>query len=265
MAGSTGLEPATLWIDSRGQPTAAPKRLVVSGQIKLREIDGHAPRRSTTRRNREGIRERHEPGYVRRGDSQSEAQLQDPAERDRTFLLGPSQPLRHPFHGWPDRFGFLDSTQAMFNPQGGPGDDLCAPPAPRYPVCISLVTAHTLTGDVPVQPALARPPQPITAPLALEPSDVAAVGHDFAPDSFVFGVVRKGASLVSREGDFGFSKENGEPPAGHDVELVNFSGKDERFSLEQSRFAFNCKQSDQLHDPDGAARCAKVYDQAFVA
>ena len=210
MAGSTGLEPATLWIDSRGQPTAAPKRLVVSGQIKLREIDGHAPRRSTTRRNREGIRERHEPGYVRRGDSQSEAQLQDPAERDRTFLLGPSQPLRHPFHGWPDRFGFLDSTQAMFNPQGGPGDDLCAPPAPRYPVCISLVTAHTLTGDVPVQPALARPPQPITAPLALEPSDVAAVGHDFAPDSFVFGVVRKGASLVSREGDFGFSKENGQ-------------------------------------------------------
>src|SRR2546428_4802900 len=27
------------------------------------------------------------------------------------------------FHGWPDRFGFLDSTQAVFNPVGGPGDD----------------------------------------------------------------------------------------------------------------------------------------------
>ena len=28
------------------------------------------------------------------------------------------------YHGWPDRFGFLDSTQAVFNPIGGPGDDL---------------------------------------------------------------------------------------------------------------------------------------------
>jgi len=27
------------------------------------------------------------------------------------------------YHGWPDRFGFLDSTQAVFNPVGGPGDD----------------------------------------------------------------------------------------------------------------------------------------------
>jgi len=45
---------------------------------------------------------------------------------------------------------------------------------------------------------------------------------------------------------------------------VNFSRPDERFHLEQSRFAFNCKQSDQFHDPDGAARCAKAYDQAFV-
>ena len=28
------------------------------------------------------------------------------------------------FHGWPDRFGFLDSTQSVFNPIGGGGDDL---------------------------------------------------------------------------------------------------------------------------------------------
>src|SRR5437660_1511914 len=168
------------------------------------------------------------------------------------------------FHGWPNRFGFLDSTQAVFNPQGGPGDDLCQPPNPPFPACIPLVTAHTPAGDVPVQPVLAFPPQPITAPLALEPADVAAVGHDFAPNSFVFGVVRKGASLVSREGDFGFSKENGEPAAGHDIELGNFSRHNERFALEQSRFAFNCKQSDQFHDPDGTPRCKEDYDQAFV-
>jgi len=165
------------------------------------------------------------------------------------------------YHGWPDRFGFLDSTQSVFNPTGGPGDDLCNPPNPDpFPACTPLVMAL----NPQVKPVLAFPPQPITAPLALEPADVAAVGHDFAPDSFVFGVVRKGASLVSREGDFGFAKDNGEPPAGHDIELVNFSRPGERFRLEQSRFAFNCRTADQFHDPDGAARCRVPYDQAFV-
>jgi len=150
------------------------------------------------------------------------------------------------YHGWPDRFGFLDSTQAVFNPVGGPGDDNPAAAAGK-----------------PVQPVLAFPPQAITAPLALEPADVAAVGLDFAPDSFVHGVVARGAVLVAREGDFGFSKENGEPPAGHDIELVNFSALGERFALEQSRFAFNCPQADQAHRPNGAAACKSIADQAF--
>jgi glucose/arabinose dehydrogenase len=186
---------------------------------------------------------------------------------DRLQLAQQNRDGSPDYHGWPDRFGFLDSTQAVFNPQGGPGDDLCQPPNPPYPQCIPLVTAHAPAGDVPVQPVLAHPPQPITAPLALEPADVAAVGHDFAPDSFVFGVVRRGASLVSREGDFGFSKENGEPAAGHDIELVNFAREGERFRLEQSRFAFNCKDTDQYHDAagtPGAPRCRGEYDQAFV-
>ncbi len=152
------------------------------------------------------------------------------------------------YHGWPNRFGFLDSTQAVFNPVGGPGDDNPA----------------AVVGK-PVQPVLAFPPQAITAPLALEPADVAAVGLDFAPDSFVHGVVRRGAALVSREGDFGFSKENGEPPAGHDIELVNFSAPGERFAMEQSRFAFNCPQADQTHQPDGAAACTSIADQAFTS
>ena len=173
------------------------------------------------------------------------------------------------YHGWPDRFGFLDSTQSVFNPTGGPGDDLCNPPNP--PTTGAACAAIVMAFNPQVKPTLAFPPQPITAPLALEPADVAAVGHDFAPDSFVFGVVRKGASLISREGDFGFAKDNGEPPAGHDIELVNFSRPGERFSLEQSRFAFNCRGaspahpiSDQYHDPDGTPRCKVPYDQAFV-
>ncbi len=137
------------------------------------------------------------------------------------------------YHGWPDRFGFLDSTQSVFNPVGGPGDDLCAPPS-SFPACIPVVVGN----DVPVQPVLMFPPQPITAPLALEPADVAVVGTDFVPKSFVGGVVKKGAALVAREGDFGFSASNGIPEAGHDVELVNFSNNGP-LQLSLSRFAFN--------------------------
>src|SRR5882724_4296043 len=29
------------------------------------------------------------------------------------------------YHGWPDRYGFLPTSQAVFNPLGGPSDDLC--------------------------------------------------------------------------------------------------------------------------------------------
>ena len=58
--------------------------------------------------------------------------------------------------------------------------------------------------DVPSRPSRVSS-QPITAPIALEPADVAAVGLDFVPDSFVRGVVQTGAALISREGDFGFS------------------------------------------------------------
>jgi glucose/arabinose dehydrogenase len=131
------------------------------------------------------------------------------------------------YHGWPDRFGFLDSTQALFNPVCGPGDDL-------FPDCAAILAL-----DIPVKPVLASPPQPITAPLALEPADVAAVGLDFVPNSFVTGPVRRGAALVAREGDFGFSAANGEPEAGHDIELVNFSGPGEPLQLQQTRFAHN--------------------------
>jgi glucose/arabinose dehydrogenase len=152
------------------------------------------------------------------------------------------------YHGWPDRFGFLDSTQAVFNPVGGPGDD-----NPGIDV-----------GN-PVRPVLSFPPQSITAPVALEPSDVAAVGLDFAPDSFAHGIVRKGAAFVGREGDFGFSKANGTPEAGHDIELVNFGRMGEPLRLEQTRFAFNCPAANQIRPPGQAARCTGGSEQAFVA
>jgi hypothetical protein len=57
-----------------------------------------------------------------------------------------------------------------------------------------------------VQPVLKFPPQPITVPLALEASDVAIVGLDFVPYSFVHDPVKRGTALAGREGDYGFSK-----------------------------------------------------------
>jgi hypothetical protein len=170
---------------------------------------------------------------------------------DRLQLARQNRDGTPDYHGWPDRFGDLDSTQAIYNPKGGPGDDLPPP----------LVLAM----DVPVRPVFAWFPQPPVSPLALEPTDVAAVGLDFAPDSFTGGVVKKGAALVSREGDFGFSPGNGEPEAGHDIELVNFSRPGEPLALYLSMFAFNCKAENQRHTPDGGPSCTAREDQAFAA
>ncbi|MFL5309428.1 MAG: hypothetical protein ACJ79H_03130 [Myxococcales bacterium] len=161
---------------------------------------------------------------------------------DRLQLAKQSSKGTPDFHGWPDRFGFLDSTQAIFNPQGGPADDLgeAARDNPR---------------TTPVKHSLAFPPQAPIAPLAIEPTDVAVVGPDFAPNSFVHGPLKPGAALVAREGDFGFSTRNGLPIVGHDIELVNFSGKGKSLRLELSRFAFNCRQGFQDHLPDGTPVC----------
>src|SRR6059036_3392260 len=154
---------------------------------------------------------------------------------DRLHLAQQNPDGSPDYHGWPDRFGFLDSTQAMFNPTGGPGDDLCNPPA--MPVFNAAACRAAITAaDVPVRHVLAFPPQAITAALALEPADVAIVGVDFVPDSFVHGPVRRGAALAGREGDFGFAAANGNPEEGHDIQLINFK---EPLQLQLQRFAFN--------------------------
>lgn len=156
------------------------------------------------------------------------------------------------YHGWPDRFGFLDSTQAVFNPEGGPADDL-------FPDVDAIKRE-----DVPVRHVLLFPPQEPVAPLAIEPADSAVVGIDFAPPSFVHGVVKQHAALVAREGDFGFSPENGKPAEGHDIQLVNFPNPDNPLQVQLQRFAFNCPQASQSHTPDGSPVCNTDTDQAFV-
>jgi hypothetical protein len=68
---------------------------------------------------------------------------------DRLQLAQQNKDGSPDYHGWPDRFGFLESTQAVFNPVGGPGDDFCGQPIPpnlAFPACIPNVLAN----DVPV-------------------------------------------------------------------------------------------------------------------
>jgi hypothetical protein len=164
------------------------------------------------------------------------------------------------YHGWPDRFGFLDSTQSVFDPIGGNGDDLCSPGG-----CTAADIARVKAENTPVRHVLAFPPQPPVAPLALQPADVANVGLDFAPKSFVHGVVKPNAVLLAREGDFGFSPANGTPNEGHDIELINFTKPGNPNELGLSRFAFNCPAGSHTHNPDGSPTCDVAVNQAFTA
>ena len=73
-------------------------------------------------------------------------------------------------------------------------------------------------------------------------------GIDFVPDSFAQGPVQRGAALYALEGDFGFSRANGDPEVGHEIKLLNFSKVSEPLQLQISRFVFN-----------------KTFEQAFVS
>jgi len=144
------------------------------------------------------------------------------------------------YHGWPDQYGFLPTTAAVYNPIGGPGDDLCVPDPSNPPsMCTPASLALILSQDVPIKPVLAFPPQEITAPLATEAPDSSFTGIDFVPNSFVRGSVKPGAALYSLEGDFGFSAGNGTPETGHEVKLINFSAPGKPIELEILRFAHN--------------------------
>jgi hypothetical protein len=131
------------------------------------------------------------------------------------------------YHGWPDRYGFLAASQAVFNPVGGASDDLCVFDASNPPsFCTPVSLATILKEDVPIADVLAGPPAPIVAPLAIEAADSSFTGIDFVPRSFVAGPVQGGAALYSLEGDFGFSSPNATDPApevGHEVKLMNFN------------------------------------------
>jgi hypothetical protein len=149
------------------------------------------------------------------------------------------------YHGWPDRYGFLPSSQAVFNPVGGPGDDLCVPANTPSGCTAASVALITQPGgpDTPIKDVLDHPPQQITSPLAIEAADSSFTGIDFVPKSFARDPVEDGAVLYSLEGDFGFSRANATDPApeaGHEVKLINFNARgDKPLALKIQRFAHN--------------------------
>jgi glucose/arabinose dehydrogenase len=162
------------------------------------------------------------------------------------------------YHGWPDRYGFLAASQAVFNPIGGASDDLCVfdpnnPPS----FCTPASLANILKFDVPIANVLAFRPAPIVAPVAIEAADSSFTGIDFAPRSFVGGPVLPGAALYSLEGDFGFSPPNSVAPApevGHEVKLINFN-QDPSGPLQLSfqNFAFNASGEQAFVSPGHTA------------
>jgi hypothetical protein len=184
------------------------------------------------------------------------------------------------YHGWPDRYGFLPASQAVFNPTGGPAEDLCVFDATNPPSnCTPASLAQILNEYVPLRDVLASPPQPITAPLAIEAAHSSFTGIDFVPRSFARGPVQQGAALYSLEGDFGFSPANATAPApevGHEVKLLNFGGGlGQPLALNLQRFAHNTTFEEAFPDgirgfnrptnvrfgPDG---CAYVADYGAV-
>jgi hypothetical protein len=153
------------------------------------------------------------------------------------------------YHGWPDRFGFLPSNLALFNPVGGPLDDLCVSDPTNPPsFCTPASLAQILKENIPVRDVLAFPPQQITVPLAIEAPHSSITAIDFAPKSFVREPVRPGAALYTLEGDFGWAAANSSAPpseVGHEVKLMNFDGGlGQPLGLKMERFAHN-KTSDQ--------------------
>jgi len=181
------------------------------------------------------------------------------------------------YHGWPDRFGFLNSNQHTFDPVGGPADDLCVfDPTNPPSKCTPASLAQILAEDVPIRDVLAKPPQPITSPIAIEAPDSSFTGIDFAPKSFAKGPVKRGAALYVLEGDFGFSASNsGTDEVGHEIKLINFPDDDDPLQLQISRFAKNSNGDQAFIDgsrgfnrptqlrfgPDG---CAWVTDYGAV-
>jgi len=157
------------------------------------------------------------------------------------------------YHAWPDRYGFLPTSQAVFDPVGGPADSLCIPDPSNPPsLCTPTSLAQILAENAPLRDVLAGPPQQITSPLAIEAADSSFTAIDFVPKSFVAGPVQEGAALYTLEGDFGFSAANASAPApeaGHEVKLLNFAQQsDKPLALNFQRFAYN-----------------KTFEQAFVS
>jgi hypothetical protein len=168
---------------------------------------------------------------------------------DKLQVAHPNDDGSPDYHGWPDRYGFYNSTQRTFSPTGGPNDDLCVSDPTNLPsMCTPASLAQILAEDAPMRNVLAGPPQPITWPLAIEAPDSSFTAIDFVPNAFLSSSanVKRGAAAYVLEGDFGFSLSNSDlDEVGHELKIINFLDTDDGvLSLNSFRFAKN-KNGDQ--------------------
>ena len=130
------------------------------------------------------------------------------------------------YHGWPDQYGFLSSSQAVFNPVGGPGDDLCVRIRQIPSTCTAASLAAILSEDVPVRDVLAAPPQSITPPIAIEAADSSFTAIDFVPNVLCPRTAGTRRCTLYPGRRFRLLGPQCDRPAhevGHEVRLINFS------------------------------------------
>ena len=117
--------------------------------------------------------------------------------------LGRQNPDGTPdYHGWPDRYGFLPSSQAVFNPIGGTSDDLCVRPDATAIVHAGEPCEHSRSSMFRSPMCWRFRRSTITSPLAIEGADSSFTGIDFVPDAFVGGPVQTGCGAVQPRGRF---------------------------------------------------------------
>jgi hypothetical protein len=171
---------------------------------------------------------------------------------DELHLVQTHDPHAAPdYHGWPDRYGFYNTTQATYYPVGGPADDLCVGANNPPSNCTPASLAQILAEDVPMRDVLdhsatAATPKVITSPIAIETPDSSFTGIDFVPNAWTSNSVQRGAAAYILEGDFGFSASNSaSDEVGHELRVINFLDQDSgQLTLSINRFAKN-KNGDQ--------------------
>ena len=128
------------------------------------------------------------------------------------------------YHGWPDRYGFLPSSQAVFNPVGGSNDDVCAT-APFDQASLPWLTfrmRETYRSPTYWRSRRSRSQRRWRSRRRIRRSP----GSTSCPTPLLSGRSSRVRRCTASRGISAFSAPNATPPApevGHEVKLINFN------------------------------------------